>query len=264
MPTSLPVSASASSVSARISASQRLVVQRVRQVERAGRRRQHGARTRARLAAPRRGSTSARASRTCGCRAPRRAAPTASRPCSARARAATRSSRRPGGVPGLVLRREVRVVVDVRVDQPQRDEPPVHAVVALRGDLPHPLAGHPRERADRVEVEVQVVGGRHGCHATEGIDSGGDIGTGVILFSSACVAVGKALPVQSGTRRWTARSRITRFTTARVVEDRQRTCQSNLAIYGECRAPVQWTSSAHRRGSHQRAVVVQSKTEREA
>ena len=38
----------------------------------------------------------------------------------------------PGGVTGFVLRREVGVVVDAGVDQPQRDEPPVHRVVALR------------------------------------------------------------------------------------------------------------------------------------
>ena len=39
----------------------------------------------------------------------------------------------PGGVAGFVLGREVAVVVDVGVDQPQRDEPPVDGVVALRG-----------------------------------------------------------------------------------------------------------------------------------
>ena len=63
----------------------------------------------------------------------------------------------PGGVPGLVLGREVGVVVDVRVEDAQRDEPPVHPVVALRGDHADPLAGHPGERAHRVEVEVQIV-----------------------------------------------------------------------------------------------------------
>jgi hypothetical protein len=41
---------------------------------------------------------------------------------------------------------EVTAVVEVRVDQPERDEPPVDTVVALRGDHAHPLAGHPRER----------------------------------------------------------------------------------------------------------------------
>ena len=39
------------------------------------------------------------------------------------------------GVAGLVLGREVGGVVDVRVEQPQRDEPPVDGVVPLGGDL---------------------------------------------------------------------------------------------------------------------------------
>jgi len=42
-------------------------------------------------------------------------------------------------VPGLVRRRKVRVVVDMSVDQPQRDEPPVHRVVPLRLHYAHPL-----------------------------------------------------------------------------------------------------------------------------
>ena len=32
----------------------------------------------------------------------------------------------PGRVPGFVAGREVALVVDLRVDHPQRDEPPVH------------------------------------------------------------------------------------------------------------------------------------------
>jgi len=37
------------------------------------------------------------------------------------------------------------------------DEPPVHGVGALLHDQPHPLAGHPGERTDGVQVEAQVV-----------------------------------------------------------------------------------------------------------
>ena len=62
----------------------------------------------------------------------------------------------PGGMASLVACREVTVVVDVGVDHAQRDEPPVHGVVALRGDLPDPFARHPGERAQRIEVEVDV------------------------------------------------------------------------------------------------------------
>src|SRR4029077_14549913 len=51
---------------------------------------------------------------------------------------------------------EVAVVVDVGVDHAQRDEPPVHGIAALRGDLPDPFARHPGERAQRIEVEVEV------------------------------------------------------------------------------------------------------------
>src|SRR5487761_1187498 len=57
---------------------------------------------------------------------------------------------------GLVAGRELAVVVHGRVDQPQRDEPPVDAVVTLRLHDPHPYTGHPRERAHRVEVEVDI------------------------------------------------------------------------------------------------------------
>ena len=62
----------------------------------------------------------------------------------------------PGRVPGLVLGREMRVVVNAGVDQTQRDEPPVDGVVALRLHLPHPFARHPGERADRVEIEIHI------------------------------------------------------------------------------------------------------------
>ncbi len=62
----------------------------------------------------------------------------------------------PGGMAGLVLGGEVRVVVDVGVDEPQGDEAPVDAVVPLRDDLRDPAAGHPGEGADGVEVEVEV------------------------------------------------------------------------------------------------------------
>ena len=63
---------------------------------------------------------------------------------------------KPGSVPRFVLRREVRVVVHLGVNQTQRDEPPVHRVLAPGRHLPHPLARHPRKRTDRVEVEVDV------------------------------------------------------------------------------------------------------------
>ena len=62
----------------------------------------------------------------------------------------------PGGVASLVACREVTVVVDVGVEHAQRDEPPVHGVVALSGDLPDPFARHPGERAQRIEVEVDI------------------------------------------------------------------------------------------------------------
>jgi len=61
-----------------------------------------------------------------------------------------------GGVAGLVACRESTVVVDVGVEHAQRDEPPVHGVAALRGDLPDPFARQPGERAQRIEVEVDV------------------------------------------------------------------------------------------------------------
>ena len=57
------------------------------------------------------------------------------------------------GVAGLVLGRELGVVVDVGVEQPQRDEPPVDGQVALGRHRPQPLARQPAERADGVEVE---------------------------------------------------------------------------------------------------------------
>ena len=69
----------------------------------------------------------------------------------------------PGRVPRLVLRREVRVVVDRRVEQPQRDEPPLHRVRPLLAHQADPLAGHPGERAHRVEVERQVGVGHTGA-----------------------------------------------------------------------------------------------------
>ena len=62
----------------------------------------------------------------------------------------------PGGVASFVLGRKMRVVIDLGIDQAQRDEPPVHGVIALLLHLPHPLAGHPGEGTDRVEVEVDV------------------------------------------------------------------------------------------------------------
>src|SRR5882724_6115934 len=74
------------------------------------------------------------------------------------------------GVPGFVLRREVGVVVDVRVDDSQRNEPPVHLVVALSGDDANPLAGHPGERANRIEVEVQIRA-HAGSQTTNGIST---------------------------------------------------------------------------------------------
>ena len=97
--------------------------------------------------------------------------PTASRPCSARPASGDPQQAQARGVPGLVLRREVRVVVDVRVEDSQRDESPVHSVVTLGGDHAHPLARHPGERADGVEVEVQVRLGRThaGSQTTSGI-----------------------------------------------------------------------------------------------
>jgi hypothetical protein len=61
------------------------------------------------------------------------------------------------GMAGLVADGEVGAVVDVRVQEPQGDEPPIHAVVTLRTDHPHPLAGHPGERAERVKVEVETA-----------------------------------------------------------------------------------------------------------
>src|SRR5690349_5197235 len=60
------------------------------------------------------------------------------------------------GMPLLVAGREVAVVVDPSVDQAQRDEPPVDGVLPLCGNHAHPLARHPRERAHRVEVETDV------------------------------------------------------------------------------------------------------------
>src|SRR3954449_10811237 len=57
---------------------------------------------------------------------------------------------------GLVLGRELRVVVHLGDDHPQRDEPPVDGVLTLGHDTAHPPAGQPGERADRVEVEVDV------------------------------------------------------------------------------------------------------------
>ena len=62
----------------------------------------------------------------------------------------------PGGMPLLIAGGEVAVVVDRGVDHPQRDEPPVDGVVPLRGDHADPLAGHPGERAHRVEVEADA------------------------------------------------------------------------------------------------------------
>jgi len=58
-----------------------------------------------------------------------------------------------GRVAGLVLRREVSVVVDVGVDHPQRNESPLDRVVPLLHDTTDPLAGQPRKRAHRVEVK---------------------------------------------------------------------------------------------------------------
>src|SRR3954452_472116 len=62
----------------------------------------------------------------------------------------------PGRVPSFVLRRKVRVVIDVGVDQPQRDETPVHGETPLGLHHPDPFAGQPAERAHRVEVEADV------------------------------------------------------------------------------------------------------------
>ena len=79
----------------------------------------------------------------------------ASRPCSARARATTRSRRSPRcgrlRTPAGSGRRSRPAV-----DQPQRDEPPVDGEVALVLHHPQPLARHPAERTDRVEVEADV------------------------------------------------------------------------------------------------------------
>ncbi len=81
----------------------------------------------------------------------------------------------PRGVPLLVAGREVDVVVDAGVDHPQRDEPPVNGVVALRGDHAQPLAGHPGEGAHRVEVEPDVrvrhAFSRHGQAVAAGVCS---------------------------------------------------------------------------------------------
>ena len=62
----------------------------------------------------------------------------------------------PGRMTGFILGREMGVVVDIGVDHPQRDEPPVHRVVPLRHDKADPFARHPRKRAHRVEIEVDV------------------------------------------------------------------------------------------------------------
>src|SRR5680860_1266390 len=61
--------------------------------------------------------------------------------------------------------RELGVVVDIGIDHPQRDEPPVHRIVPLRHDRADPFAGHPREWAHRVEVEVDI-GVAHGLKAS--------------------------------------------------------------------------------------------------
>src|SRR3954447_9696376 len=61
-----------------------------------------------------------------------------------------------GRVPSFVLRRKMRVVIDVGVDQPQRDETPVHGETPLGLHHPDPFAGQPAERAHRVEVEADV------------------------------------------------------------------------------------------------------------
>ena len=72
----------------------------------------------------------------------------------------------PGGVPLVVSGRELGRVVLVLVDQAERDESPVDAQVALRGDLGDPPRCDPRERTDRIPEELDVVrrigGRRHG------------------------------------------------------------------------------------------------------
>ena len=159
VPTSRPVRTSASSVSARISSSS--AGRRARPRDRSADR--HRA-TRARAMSsrtPGRTPTADQRRETCrrsGRRVPRRAG----RP--RRGRAPHAPARRPAAAAGPRCARprssgEVRRVVDVRIEDPQRNEPPVDAVVALGGHDADPLAGQPRERADRVEIEMQVVFG---------------------------------------------------------------------------------------------------------
>src|SRR6478735_3133559 len=58
----------------------------------------------------------------------------------------------------LPVFRRVPLLVDVLVDDPERDEAPVDLVVTLLGDVGHPPRRDPGPRAHGVEEEIEVGG----------------------------------------------------------------------------------------------------------